>query len=75
MKLVLVVRIVRLCVVVGKKQIGMRMLVSNVCMVEMVDAVVVDKIIAVDVVAAIVAMKVVAIIDMWRLARDQSIRR
>ena len=75
MKLVLVVRIVRLCVVVGKKQIGMRMLVSNVCMVEMVDAVVVDKIIAgvdkiivVDVVTAIVAMKVVVIINMWRLA-------
>ena len=74
MRLVLVVSIVRLSVVVGKKQISMRMLVFNVCRVEMVDAVVVDKIIAVvadvvDVVATIA--DIVVIINKWRLARGQ----
>ena len=83
MRLVLVVRIVRLSVVVGKKQISMRMLVFNVCRVEMVDAVVVDKIIAVvadvvDAVATIVAivpMKIVVIINKWRFARGHDICR
>ena len=80
MRLVLVVRIVRLSVVVGKKQISMRMLVFNVCRVEMVDAVVVDKIIAVvadvvDAVATIVPTEIVVIINMWKLARGQDICR